>query len=41
MKKIDITLQVEREGFVIENIESVSPKNMLLMNLKNEVEKNE
>jgi len=37
MKKIDITIQVEREGFVIENIEPVSKKNMLLMNLKNGV----
>jgi len=37
MKKIDITIQVEREGFAIEDTESVSKKNMLLMNLKNEV----
>ena len=38
MKTIDITLQIEAEEFVIENIEPVSKKNMLLMNLKNEAE---
>ena len=37
MKKIEITLRTEKEKFVIENIEPVSKKNMLLMNLKNEV----
>ena len=40
MKKIEITTQVESEGFVIEKVESISPKNMLLMDLENEV-KNE
>ena len=38
MKKIEITLQIKPEEFVIENIEPVSKKNMLLMNLKNEAE---
>ena len=37
MKKIEITIQVEPGEFVIENIEPLSPKNMLLMNLKNRV----
>ena len=36
-RKIEITIQVETEGFVIEDIEPVSKKNMLLMNLKNKV----
>ena len=37
MNKIKITLQVEPEEFVIEGIEPISPKNMLLKNLKNTV----
>ena len=37
MKKIEITLQIEPEEFVIEEVKPVSKKNMLLMNLKNEV----
>ena len=40
MKKIKITLQIEPEEFVIEDIEPVSKRNMLLKNLKNLV-KNE
>ena len=35
MKKVEITIQVEREEYVIKEIEPVSKKNMLLMNLKN------
>ena len=35
MKKIEITLKIEPKEFVIEKIEPVSKKNMLLMNLKN------
>lgn len=31
MKKIEITLQIEKEKFVIEKVEPVSPKNMLLI----------
>ena len=41
MKKVEITLQIEPEEFVIENIEPISKKNMLLMNLKRERIKNE
>ncbi len=41
MKKIEITLQAEKEGFVIKEIKSASPKNMMLINLKNTEEKNE
>ena len=37
MKKIEITLHIEPEEFVIEDIEPISPKNMLLKNLKNTV----
>ena len=37
MKKIEITLQTEKEKFIIENIEPISPRNMLLKNLKNTV----
>ena len=40
MKKIEIIRQTEKEKFVIERVVSSSPKNMLLMNLENEV-KNE
>ncbi len=31
MKKIEITLQVEMERFVIKEVEPISPKNMLLI----------
>lgn len=41
MKRIEITLQVETEEFVIESIEPISKKNMLLMNLEKERRKNE
>ena len=41
MKKIEITLQTEKEKFVIERVESISPRNMLLMKLKNMRKKNE
>ena len=41
MKKIEITLQTEKEKFIIEKVESLSPRNMLLMNLKNMKKKNE
>jgi len=41
MKKIEITLQIEPEEFVIENIEPISPKNMLLKKLKNVKRRNE
>ena len=41
MKKIEITLQIEPEEFVIEEVKPVSKKNMLLMNLKNMRKKNE
>ena len=41
MKKIEITRQIEPEEFVIESIEPVSRKNMLLMKLKNKLRKNE
>lgn len=37
MKRIEITLHIESDEFVIQNIEPVSKKNMLLMDLKNEV----
>ena len=37
MKKIEITLHIEPEEFVIEKVESISPRNMLLMKLKNTV----
>ncbi len=40
-RKIEITLQVEKEGFVIENVESGSSENKLLMNLRKGVNKNE
>ena len=40
MRKIEIILQTEKKGFVIKEIEPASPKNMLLMDLENEV-KNE
>ena len=40
MKKVKITLQIEPEEFVIENIEPISPKNLLLKNLKKESRKN-
>ena len=40
MKKIEITLQIEKEGFIIENVKSYSSENKLLMNLRNEM-KNE
>ena len=38
MKKIEITLRIEPEEFVIEKVEPVSKKNTLLKNLKNVVE---
>ncbi len=41
MKKIEITIQTEKERFVIKEIKPASPKNMLLINLKNKDEKNE
>lgn len=41
MKKIEITLQVESEGFVIENIEPDFSGSKLLMSLKNKGIKNE
>ena len=41
MKKIEITLHIEPEEFVIEKVESISPRNMLLMKLKNIRKKNE
>ena len=41
MKKIEITIQVEPEGFVIEKIKPLSQKNMLLKNLKNNERKDE
>ena len=41
MKKIEIMLQTEKEKFIIENITPASPKNMMLINLKNTEEKNE
>ena len=37
MKRIEITLQIEPEEFVIEDIEPVSKKNLLLKNLKSGV----
>ena len=37
--KVEITIQVEKEGFVIKNIESVSQKNWL--GLENKEIKNE
>lgn len=37
MKKIEVTIQVSEKGFVIEDIKSASPKNMLL--IKNTEEK--
>ena len=38
MKKIEITLQIEKEEFIIENIEPLSQKNILLKDkgIKNE-----
>ncbi len=39
--KIEITLQVEKERFVIKEIKPVSPKNMLLINLKDAEGENE
>ena len=41
MKKIEITLQIEPEEFIIKEIEPASPRNMLLMNLKIRGRKNE
>ena len=41
MKKVEITIQVEREEYVIKEIEPVSKKNMLLKNLKKLGMKNE
>ena len=41
MRKIEIILQAEKKGFVIKEIEPASPKNMLLMKLKNKWRKNE
>ncbi len=40
MKKIEITIQVEKEGFVIEDVKQDYSENKLLMNLKDGV-KNE
>ncbi len=40
MKKIEITIWVEKEGFVIDEIKSDASENRLLMNLK-KVVKNE
>ena len=40
-KNIEITLQIESREFVIEDIEPVSKKNMLLMKLKNKRENGE
>ncbi len=34
-RKIEITLQTEKGEFVVEKVEPVSPKNMLLMKTKN------
>ncbi len=33
MKTIEITLGIDLEKFVIENVKPISPKNMLLKNL--------
>ena len=41
MKKIEITLHIEPEEFVIEKVESITQRNMLLMKLKNMRKKNE
>ena len=41
MKRIEIMLKIELGEFVIENIEGISPKNMLLKNLENMDRKNE
>lgn len=40
MKGIEITLQIKQEEFIIENIEPVSKKNILLKELKTEKRKN-
>ena len=32
---MEIIIQVEKEGYVIKEIKPASPKNMLLINLKN------
>lgn len=39
--KVEITIQLEEEMFVIKNVESDSQENKLLMYLKNRGEKNE
>ena len=39
--KLEITIQVEKEMFVIKNVESDSPESKLLMYLKKRGEKNE
>ena len=41
MKKITIILQIEKEGFIIREIEPVHDRNKLLMSLKNKDRKNE
>ncbi len=40
MRKIKITLQIEKEGFILRELIPVSNKNKLLMNLKEKGEKN-
>ena len=39
--KVEITIQLEEEMFIIKNVESDSPKSKLLMYLKKRGEKNE
>lgn len=39
--KVEITIQLEEEMFVIKNVESNSPESKLLMYLKKRGEKNE
>ncbi len=40
MKKITITLQIEKEGFILREIVPACDRNKLLMNLKEKGEKN-
>ena len=40
MRKIKITLQIEKEGFILREIVPACDRNKLLMNLKEKGEKN-